>query len=389
METIKLYDQDAYASSFEAQVLSCEQTEYKKKKAYAVVLEQTLFFPEEGGQSADTGSLNGKKVLDVRIKENVITHYLEDALAAGEKVTGVIDFPARFDKMQQHTAEHIFSGLVKKHFGFANVGFRLSALETTMDYDGFLSPEDIRLLEAKANEAIWKNKEVHAWYPDPGTLSKMDYRSKIALTGGVRIVEIPEVDLCACCAPHVARTGEIGILKIVDAIHYKQGMRLTLLAGGRALQDYSLKHQSNTEISHLLSAKPYETLPAVKSQMTEAEKQKQASAELEKKYIALLLEKIQPTDQNLILFEDRLGNIALRELANGLKEKTKGFCLVLSGEEDKGYKYILTAGGKEVLQANQQLKEAFGARGGGSKEMTQGSLQAGRKELEAWFSSIV
>ena len=219
-KTVRLYDQDAYATEFEAEVLACEEVEKKEKKVYQIWLDQTLFFPEEGGQSPDMGTIDGIKVLDVQIKDEVITHTLAAPLAVGTTVKGVVDWKHRFYNMQQHSGEHIFSGIVHNRFGYDNVGFHLSDSIVTMDFNGVITAEDIEEIETEVNQAIIENIPVEVSYPTKEELKVLEYRSKIEIEGQVRIVTIPGYDVCACCAPHVRRTGEIGMLKVMNVQSY-------------------------------------------------------------------------------------------------------------------------------------------------------------------------
>ena len=275
IETIKLYDEDAYATEFTARVVSSEET----KSGWNVVLDRTLFFPEEGGQSPDSGVLAGLRVTDVQIRKGIITHTLERPAvesagaadgtdraaqsaagpAVGEEVTGVVDWDKRFSNMQNHTGEHIISGLMHKHYGFDNVGFRLSPrTPVTVDVNGFLDEEQLEALEKEANEVVRRNVNVRAEYPPEEVLKATEYRSKIELTGAVRLVTVEGVDTCACCAPHVRRTGEIGLIRILDAQKTGSGMRIFILCGERALEDLQKKSAVLREISRLTSKKQEE-----------------------------------------------------------------------------------------------------------------------------------
>ena len=231
--TIKLYDKDPHLTTFKAQVLSCEKM---PDGNYAIILDQTAFFPEEGGQDCDEGTLNEIKVDHVAInKDNTITHFLSKPIPAGNTVNGILDYATRFDRMQQHTGEHILSGLIHNLYGFDNVGFHLSSDYTTFDTNGVLSDDEVIALEKAANKIIADNLKVRTYFPDKAQLDTLSYRSKIDIDGEVRLVEIPGVDLCACCAPHVDYTGQIGQIKIVDYKRHRGGMRFTILCGMRAL----------------------------------------------------------------------------------------------------------------------------------------------------------
>ena len=265
VKTTEIYYENAYIDKFEATVLSCEEG---KNGTYHVVLDRTAFFPEQGGQSSDTGILSGADGRSVRvthtsIKEGVITHVTDSSFSDGEKVQGQIDFDHRFSNMQQHTGEHIFSGIVSSEYGFDNVGFHLSDSEVTMDYSGFLTPEQLREIELKVNRAIWENVEVICAFPTPSELEGMEYRSKKELTGDVRIVTVPGYDVCACCAPHVLRTGEIGLLKVISSEAHKGGVRVSILCGKRALKFLQAEHDIITELSRKLTTSVDKVIPSV------------------------------------------------------------------------------------------------------------------------------
>ena len=261
-KTIRLFDQDSYVQAFDATVLACEQQE----TGFAVVLDRTAFFPEEGGQSADSGTLGGAQVLDVQEKDGVITHLTDAPLQIGVTVHGQLDFEARYQKMQIHSGEHIVSGLMHRKYGYNNVGFHLGG-EITMDFDGELSREQLDEIEDEANRIIYENVAITAEYPSSAVLAATEYRSKLDLSENVRLVTIGEYDVCACCAPHVARTGEIGLIKLLDAVRYKGGMRIHFLAGSAALAHYRKTWQDVAAISVMLSVKQSEVVQGVRKRM--------------------------------------------------------------------------------------------------------------------------
>ena len=251
--TVKLYDIDSHLSEFSATVLSCENA--------VAVLDKTAFFPEGGGQTSDTGFIDGVKVNDVQIKDGIIYHYLESDVEVGKTVECKLLWDERFRKMQNHSGEHIISGIVHSLFGFDNVGFHLSKTEMTMDFSGMLSREDLLKVEYLANKAIWENVKFNCYYPE--SLENLEYRSKLDLTNDVRIVEIDGYDRCACCAPHVNTSSEIGIIKILDFEKNKGGVRLWVKCGADALNDYNLKYQSGLKISSLLCTEQENVASAV------------------------------------------------------------------------------------------------------------------------------
>ena len=258
-QTEKLFYNNSHQKSFEATVLSCQ----KKENYYEIVLDQTAFFPEGGGQYADTGYLGDAKVLDVQEQEGQILHRTDQELPVGEKVTGQLDWELRFMKMQQHTGEHIVSGIVHERYGYENVGFHLGNEDCTMDFSGEIPVEDLQEIEFRANQAVWENLKIQILYPSKEEEKEMTYRSKIEITGQVRVVIVPGYDACACCAPHVDFTGEIGLIKLVGMQRYKGGVRVTMLCGGRAMADYALKQKQAKEISAMLCAKENELTDAV------------------------------------------------------------------------------------------------------------------------------
>ncbi|MCR5032503.1 MAG: alanyl-tRNA editing protein [Lachnospiraceae bacterium] len=386
-ETLKLYDEDAYRQEFSATVLSCEEG----KDGYALILDQTVFFPEEGGQSADTGYLCAEgsteqvQVKDVQIRDNVITHILEAPLAVGTKVVGHIDFAARYDKMQQHSGEHIFSGTVHRLFGYDNVGFRLSDHIVTMDFNGPLSPEQVAEVEEAVNRVIWENVPIVCRYVPKEELDRLEYRSKKELAGPVRLVQIASYDLCACCAPHVYTTGEIGLLKVTSLQNYKGGVRISICCGNRALQDYREKQESVTAVSNLLSAKPEEIGDAVSRLLEENGAWKQRYNVLMGKMLSDQIDSMDPAPENAILFEETFDPVVTRNAVNRMTERFSGYSALFCGSEEEGYRFIIGSKAKDCREIAAGIKE-LGGKGGGSAEMIQGSIHCERARLEQLFA---
>ena len=252
MATRRLYYEDAYIRRFEATVVSCEP----KGKRFEVVLDQTAFFPEGGGQAPDLGVIGGAKVLDVQERFDEVVHTCASPLSLGETITGEIDWDRRFALMQQHSGEHLVSGIVHARYGWNNVGFHMGADCMTIDFSGPIPPEDIPEIEHAANEAVWADLPSEILLPTAEELAGLHYRSKKALTGQVRLVRFPGADLCACCGTHVRRTGEIGLIKILRCVKFREGVRIEMMCGSQALAYLTAVHAQNHEISTLLSAKP-------------------------------------------------------------------------------------------------------------------------------------
>lgn len=378
--TVKLYEQDAYIKEFTATVVSCEEA----KGGYAVVLNQTAFFPEGGGQDPDQGTLNGVDVLDVQINKEIITHTVASPLEVGSEVAGSVNWDIRFDRMQNHTGEHLVSGVIHKLFGYNNMGFHMNDQLVTLDVDGTLNGEQIALVEQTVNNALYENRKVTPWFPKPEELGNYDYRSKLDLTEGVRLVEIEGYDVCACCAPHVARTGEIGIIKMIDFYPNKQGTRVELLCGKRAFADYSNLHQNNKEIMGLLSSKRLETPEKVKR---EQEALQALRAEYKNLAQTLSWAQLQPKSvgNHVFGFTPNVSYDELRYCVNRLQEEYQGICALFS-ENQQGENIYIVASVTENIQALvKEMNGALQGRGGGKPNFAQGKVSASQTEIEAWL----
>lgn len=376
-ETQRLYYEDSHLKSFEAVVLSCTE----KKGVFHLVLDRTAFFPEGGGQAGDRGTLNDVEVFDTHEKDGQILHYTRTAIEPGTPVTGTLYYAERFDKMQQHSAEHIVSGLVHTLFGYDNVGFHLGADLTTLDFNGEFTAEQLSMVEEKANEVVFSNLDVLISYPSREERAVLNYRSKLDLDGVVRIVTFPGIDLCACCAPHVKKTGEIGIIKLVSCDRHRGGSRITMVAGKRALADYTRKFTSVTEISSLLSSKPELVTEYVIRLQESALKLRHDLERFQNTYLTGKLADIRPEDLCVCLFEEELDNIALRNFINNAVERCGGICAGFVGTEENGYRYILGSKTKDMRQVSKALNTQFHGKGGGKPEMVQGSLTGTESDI--------
>ncbi len=384
-KTIKLYDNTPYADEFDAVILDVQPAQ--RENLAAVVLDATLFFPEEGGQTPDQGLLAGFPVADVQIEaDGCITHFLElpphtapDAvLRAGETVHGQLNWAHRFSNMQNHSGEHILSGLLHRRYGYENVGFRLSEHTVTLDTAGELTAEQVQELEQEANAAVWRNLPVHCTYPPAEELEKLSYRSKKAVDGPVRIVSIEGIDMCACCAPHVARTGEIGLIKILSAEKNRSATRLTFLCGGRALAEMQRRQEELLRVSHLIH-EPVETVSCgVQKRLDEIYALKGSLYRKELQYIDARLAALPPGDasSDIYLFENDLSPRAQRELMNRLCEQGGRYAGVFAGSDTDGWKYLIGSRTADARIPGALLVRELGARGGGKSDMVQGSLHA-------------
>ena len=360
MKTIKLYDEMPYSTDFKATVVEVNQNE--------IILDQTLFFPEEGGQECDLGTINNIPVKDVQIKDDVIIHYVKKHnLHVGDMIEGHIDWKRRYSFMQNHTGEHLLSGIVHRLYGYDNVSFHLNSQEGQVEYDGDI--QDIDVLEEKVNQAIYENKEVHCFYPDD--LESLSYRSKKEIEGKVRIVEIKDYDICACCAPHVKRTGELGLFKIIKVIHTTRGTRFIFLFGERAYHRFKDDFDHLESLYHLFSSNNQTLVKQVNKMYEE-------KTALEVKYAQLEREHMLSLCENAYLFVEDCLPVNHREVTNHLVNvySTGG---VFVGNDEKGYRYIIGST-NNALDILTQLK-SLRSKGGGSKEMIQGFTPASKTEL--------
>lgn len=376
----KLYYDSAYIKEFEAQVLSCQ----KGKKGWEITLSATAFYPEGGGQPADTGILGDVRVTDVHEKDGQVVHYTDGPLPVGETVRGVIDWDRRFQHMQEHSGEHLVSGLIHQWFGYDNVGFHMGTDEVTIDFNGVLEWGDLMAIEEKANGMIWENLEISAVYPEKDELDAMEYRSKKELTGAVRIVSIPGGDVCACCGTHVERTGEIGLVKFLSMIHYKGGVRISLLCGKRAVEDYERKRDQVQKISVLLSARPGEISRAVEKLKDEEAKLQEKLVAAYDKLIASEVRDIKEGDGDIFILEPDFEAIQLRHLVNRLLEEKKGrTVLALGGAAEGSFLYVLGSRDGDMRRLSRELNGLLNGRGGGSAQMAQGTFFATKDQLQA------
>lgn len=386
--TRKLYYEDVHQTDFTAVVMKCVPD--KEEGYYRIVLDASAFFPEEGGQSADKGTLNGQEVLDVSIKQGILYHKLASELPAGTEVSGHVDWNRRFDFMQQHSGEHMISGLLHSHFGLENVGFHLSDREVTLDMNGEVSLEQLRLIEQEANAYVWRNLPVNIFYPSAEELATLNYRSKLALTENIRIVEIPGVDLCACCAPHVDTTGQIGLIKIVNVQSHRGGVRINILCGGRALADYTEKQDSVWTISSLLSAKQPEVADAVIRTKEDARLQKERANALQAELLMVQMNALpSPKEtEHVLLFVSELDAIALRNAVNTLTGKYAGYCGIFAGNDANGYRFIVGSASKNCQELANRMRQELSAKGGGSAPMIQGNVVATADTLRTLWASL-
>ena len=382
MQTRKLYYEDSHLRTFSAEVVSCEKTE----KGYEVILNATAFYPEGGGQAADTGFLNGIRVTDTRERGETVVHFCEEPLEVGSVAEGTIDYENRFHRMQQHSGEHIVSGIVGRRYGYHNVGFHMGTDIITIDFDGVIPAEDLASIEAEANSAVWQNLGVKCWYPSEEELPNVFYRTKRALPWPVRIVQVPGFDSCACCGTHVKATGEIGLIKLFGCLGFRGGTRMEMSCGKSALKLLNNAYEQNRQVSQAFSAKIEETGAAAR-RMNEVEASlKYRIVGLEKRIFAGISASYGGTG-DVVHFEENLDNTAVRDLADAIADKCCGTAAVFSGSDESGYAFCLVTREGDLRTLGKEMTKALKGRGGGKPNFQQGRVQAKRAEIEAYFAA--
>ena len=379
MITDKLYYKDSFLSRFTGVVQSCAQ----EKDCWAVTLDRTAFYPEGGGQPADHGTLGSASVTDTREKDGEIIHFCDKPLTVGETVEGTIDFARRFDFMQQHSGEHIVSGILCGLFHCDNVGFHIGHDLVTIDFNGSLSTGDVEKVEKLANQYIWEDHPIQIDFPSSTELENLEYRSKKALTGQVRIVSWPGADCCACCGTHMKTSGQVGVVKLISCQKFKDGVRIELAAGNRALRWTNTVAAQNSKVSQLLSAKPDATAAAVERLQKELYALRGRVAELEERDFVRLAEEYAGKG-NVLLFQGAMAADSLRKLCGTVQEKCGGRCAVFAGENG-AYQYAVSHPGGDLRPFVKKLNADLQGRGGGKPEFVQGSVQAAEQDIRNFF----
>ena len=359
----------------------------QSRKGWDVILDQTAFYPEGGGQPYDLGTLGGTFVLEVHEREGHVVHTCDRPLEPGSQVEGDIDWPRRFDLMQHHSGEHIVSGIAHARYGCENVGFHMGSDVITIDLSVELTQEQVRELEEAANRYIWEDHPIQIAFPSPQELEVLTYRSKKALTGRVRIVSFPGADTCACCGTHVSSSGQVGLVKLLSCQKFRSGVRIELVCGKRALDHLSRVWEQNHQISNLLSAKAGETAGAVARLLEENQTLKGHLAALEDARFAALAGQYRDAG-DLLLFEESLSPDGLRRLAAAVLETCGGRCACFSGQDGSGYRYAIGQAGGDLRELTRALNQALSGQGGGKPGFVQGSVQADQAAIRSFFATL-
>ena len=382
MLTEKLFYDDPFLKSFTATVLSCEEV----KGGFKVVLYRTAFYPEGGGQPADHGTLGSVRVTDVHEKDGVVLHTCDKPVEVGSTVTGEVDWVRRFDHMQQHSGEHILSGILCSEYHCDNVGFHLGADTVTIDYNVEISWEQALEAEHKANAYIWADVPVDISYPAPEVLAALDYRSKKEIAGQVRIVSFPEADCCACCGTHVLRAGQVGLVKVLSVQKFRDGVRMEIICGERAMRYLSKVYDQDRAIGQRLSVKPVDTYAAVERMEAELQAAKVRLAQLEEQVFAAIAAENEGKG-DVVLFQPPMKGDSVRKLADSVAHRSGGLACVFAGENGQYAYAMVQAQAQDISALVKDMNKTLNGRGGGRNGFAQGSLQATQAEIEAFFQN--
>lgn len=374
--TQKLYLSDSFIEKFSATVLACLPV----ADGFDIVLDQTAFFPEGGGQAGDMGKIGDVCVCDTKIVGKTILHRTDAPLPVGSEVVCTLDWDSRFDRMQNHSAEHILSGVAHRRYGCTNVGFHLGDAVMTVDFDKKLSLDEIKDIEYLSNKAVFDNLAITAVFPREDELKDLSYRSKIEIEDELRLVGIDTVDLCACCAPHVKFTGQIGMIKILDFCPNKGGTRITAVAGHRALSDYQMIHEATKEMMKMYSSPRDGVVFAAKKQADNTAAVLKENAAL-KRELSLYKAEIKSVGENAVVFCRDASFDDLRYCSNHFIEQGAHAVVALSEGEPDAFLYVVNTpngNGKSVVQA---LNSVFGGKGGGNGSFAQGKLVGKKTDI--------
>lgn len=378
----KLYYEDPHMQTFQATVTGCTA----EKSGFAVTLDASAFYPEGGGQDCDTGTLADSKVLSVRESGEEVIHLCDKPLPVGSTVQGAIDWERRFRLMQQHTGEHMVSGVIHKRYGYHNVGFHMGTDVITIDFDGPIPADALAGIEEEVNRAIWQNLPVRCWYPSQEELPTVPYRRKKDLTWPVRIVEIPGIDLCACCGTHVRYTGEIGLVKLLSCVKFHEGVRIEMVCGSQAMALLSCVFEQNKLVSQAFSAKIQQTGTAAQRMNEALAAEKFRATNLEKRLFTYIAQSY--AGHALALhFEDTLSSAANRELCDAIADQA-AIAATCAGNDDAGYSFCIISHSQDIRALGSSAIAALNGRGGGKPNAVQGSFRASRQEIENFFSQL-
>ena len=372
-ELNELFYKDPYLKSFAATVTSCSEG----KNGFEVVLDDTAFYPEGGGQPADHGTLGAAQVTDVRRVKGVIIHYTDKPLEAGTKVEGKIDWETPpFSITCRTTRRASFPALCTLKFKYENVGFHMDDCDiVTVDFNGPMTEEELKAIEKAANDAVAADVPVEELFPSASELETLDYRSKKELTGRVRIIDIPGLDRCACCGSR-EEDGEIGMIKCLTLLKHRGGVRIGNLPAGRVLRSFAKKVEEAQAVSQLLSAKPDEISAAMRKVLAEVQARDAKIAELNLRYFRMRADALPSGGKFLLAEEEGLTPGDLKTFCNLLTEEKKAdVCAVIAAvpgsDPDTAWNYMIASETADLKTAGKPLNQALNGRGGGNRKFLQ------------------
>ena len=390
---VKLYEKQSYLSECEAVVTDC----FTKDGFVYVRLDRTIFFPEEGGQYADLGELvygdnNLVRVLGGELTDKSgsdIIYRVDKEVPLGE-VRCILNWDLRYERMQNHSGEHVLTGTIHNEFGYDNVGFHLSDDgPVTLDMNGVLTWEEVMEMERKANEVIYNNLPITDSYPTGAELANLSYRSKIEIEGQVRLITIGDkdnpIDVCACCAPHVKTTGEIGIIKVISMVNWKGGVRISMLAGRRALRYINDRFDIIRSVTERLTTS-FDNVPDIidgyKKEIGESK------ALINKTYVSLAEKICSASGSPFVFFDSDCPMSAMKNILSTLINMTDGYAGVFVGE-DGSYRYMIGSKDKDSRIVASLLKEKLDARVGGKPDSIQGQVASCKEDIEKVLAGLL
>ncbi len=376
--TEKLYYQDSYNFSFEANIYQIINGD-----KIAVILDRTCFFPEGGGQKSDIGYIGNSFVYDVQEIDGIIYHYVKDLsdLECNKIYNCKIDGNIRFSRMQAHTGEHILSGLAYKYFGAENVGFHMDETQLmTVDFDLPLSPEQVSFLENESNRCIYENHPVKSEIYTVEDAKNLRYRSKIEFSDYIRIVSISDVDMCACCAPHLNCTAQVGLLKILSCISHRGGVRLSLICGIAAFNDYKDKFKQILNISSMICSPHDKTDAGVEQLISQNKDIRKKISDQKERLFNFICDSVTYEDFIIMSFND-FNAEELRLLSNKLSSKSQYGVFLFTGNDYNGYSYCFNS---DIINSSdflREMKASINATGGGKGNIIQGKIQCDKQSI--------
>ena len=399
--TKRLYEDDVMQRSCRAVVTAC----VPRKKGYGVVLDQTVFFPEGGGQLSDTGTLTaGEKALPVKHvheKAGEIFHETKEPLAPGTKVVAKLDWPVRFDHMQQHCGEHMLSYAFYKLFGAHNVGFHMSADMVGIDLDREVDWQQALQAERFTNREIQEDRPITTKLVPAEEAAKMNLRKfNDKLTGILRIVTVEGSDSCTCCGTHPTSSGMVGLVKIFKVEKHKEGSRISFLCGREALERVEQYMLAALDASNLLSIKETELPEGVARLQQEKKELGERLTECTGKLLEYRIEEMkahpattEAGHAKFVFLESDMTPKEAKALAKRLGEIPEAFSAIFyQNGERLNYMFLATDGAElSCQQVIRTVNEAFGGRGGGRPESCQGSAICPadwREKAEALMSAL-